>query len=705
VVAALIGARGDRRWVDASRRAAYSFFALLLVCAFALEYAFVSSDFSFRVVASHSSLETPLFYKFTAMWSSQQGSLLLWAFLLSLVASVSLYFTREKLRDVVPWATAIMLGVGVFFTSLMLFGGGVNPFETLSEVPANGVGLNPLLLHPAMMIHPPMLYVGYVSLTVPFAFAIGALISRRVDAAWIKSTRGFALVAWTFLTIGIILGARWSYTELGWGGYWAWDPVENASIMPWLITTAYIHSIMVQEKRGMLKVWNVSLIVASFTLALLGTFLVRSGILQSIHAFGDSTVGPYFLGLIILVLAGSTALIISRLPLLRSQKRIDSMASREAVFLINNLLLVAMCVLVFWGTFFPLISELFTGTESVLAAPWFDRYTTPLAVALVLFTGIGPLLAWRRISWQGIRRVFPIPTAAAAVALALLLLFTDAANSFWALAVFVLAAFTAVALAQETWRGAAARRSSAGGSIPASVIAVATRNRRRYGGYIVHLGFVVLLVGVAASSSFESKRDVTLSPGESVKVEDYTLTYQEPTVKRDGQAVVFGAKVSVEKDGRQFATLEPTRRYYQRTSGTKTIAGYFEGEATSEVGLSAGARKDFWVSIEPDTKQIRRRSSVADERFGAYMRSRVLPVIRQDPSQAGPLTQQLVAVQGLATDQIIAAYVNPELATAATFRVIVSPMVSWIWVGSIIAILGALFALWPARSPRRRKGA
>jgi cytochrome c-type biogenesis protein CcmF len=689
--------------VDASRRSAYALFALLLVCVFVIEYAFLTSDFSLSVVANHSARETPLFYKFTAMWSSQEGSLLLWAFLLSLVASVSLYFTREKLRDVVPWATAIMLGVGVFFTSLMLFGGGVNPFDTLSQVPPNGVGLNPLLQHPSMIIHPPMLYVGYVSLTVPFAFAIGALITRRVDAAWIKSTRGFALVAWTFLTIGIILGARWSYTELGWGGYWAWDPVENASIMPWLITTAYIHSIMVQEKRGMLKVWNVSLIVASFTLALLGTFLVRSGVLQSIHAFGDSTVGPYFLGLITLVLVGSTALIISRLPLLRSQKRIDSLASREAVFLVNNLLLVAMCVLVFWGTFFPLISELFTGTESVLAAPWFDRYTTPLAVALVLFTGIGPLLAWRRISWQGIKSVFPIPTAAAAVSLVLLLLFTDAADSFWALAVFVLATFTVVALAQETWRGAAARRSSAGGSVVGSIIAVATRNRRRYGGYIVHLGFVVLLVGVAASSSFETKRDVSLSPGESVKVENYTLTYERPTVKRDGQAVVFGAEVSVEKQGRQFATLEPTRRYYQRTSGTRTISGYFEGEATSEVGLRAGPRKDFWVSIEPDTNEIRRRTEVADERFGSYMRARVLPAIQKDPSQAEALTQQLVAVQGLATERIIADYVNPDMATAATFRVIVSPMVSWIWIGAIITILGALFALWPARTSRRRK--
>ena len=257
-----------------------------------------------------------------------------------------------------------------------------------------------------MMIHPPMLYSGYVAFTIPFAFAIGALVTRRLDAAWIRATRRFALIAWALLGFGLLLGARWSYTELGWGGYWAWDPVENAALMPWLIGTAFLHSIMVQEKRGMLKVWNACLIVATFSLALLGTFLVRSGVLQSIHAFGDSTVGPYILGLIAVVLIGSTALIVSRLDDLRSEKRIDSLLSRESVFLVNNLLLVALCVAIFWGTFFPLISELFTGEKSSLAAPWFDRYTTPLAIVLVLFTGIGPLLAWRRVSWASAKRVF-----------------------------------------------------------------------------------------------------------------------------------------------------------------------------------------------------------------------------------------------------------------------------------------------------------
>lgn len=702
----MIGTRGDRRWVDSSRHAVYAFFALMLICVVVIEHAFLTDDFSFAVVASHSSIDTPNFYKFTAMWSSQEGSLLLWAFILSIVSTVSLAATKHKLRDLVPWATAVMMGIAVFFTSLMLVGGGVNPFDTLSVVPVDGSGLNPLLQHPSMIIHPPMLYIGYVSLTVPFAFAIGALISRRVDAAWVKSTRGFALIAWTFLSIGIILGSRWSYTELGWGGYWAWDPVENASIMPWLITTAYIHSIMVQEKRGMLKVWNVSLIVASFSLALLGTFLVRSGVLQSIHAFGDSTVGPYFLGLIGVVVIGSTWLVISRLDILRSERRIDSLASREAVFLVNNLLLITLCAIVFWGTFFPLISELLTGTQSTLAAPWFDRYTTPVAVLLVLFTGIGPMLAWRRISWQGAKRVFTIPLIAAAIAFVLLLIFTDAAESFWALAIFTLAAFTVTALFQETWRAAAARRRAVGGSIPRAVGAIAIRNRRRYGGYTVHLGVVILLVGIAGSSSFETKRDIELTPGQSAVVNDYTVTYLEPTVSRTDQALVFGAKLQVDRNGESFAQLNPTRQYHQVTDGRpRGISTYFEGEATSEVGLKAGMLTDFWTSIEPNTNEIQSRARIADDRFRAYMVQVVQPAIQRDPSQIGPMSDQLAEVQSLATDKIIAGYTDPELQAPVTIRVIVSPMVTWIWVGAIIAILGALFAAWPSGLFKRRKTA
>src|SRR4051794_23670757 len=482
VVAALIGRKGDERWVLISRRAVYGACVLLTLCVVLIELAFRRDDFSFKIVAEHSSLETPTFYKMAAMWSSQEGSLLLWAWVLSIASSLALYATRSKLREIVPYATAVMAGIASFFTGLMLFAGGVNPFAELSPAPLDGIGLNPLLQHPSMMIHPPMLYSGYVAFTIPFAFAVGALITRKLDASWIRATRRFALIAWAFLGFGLLLGARWSYTELGWGGYWAWDPVENAALMPWLIGTAFLHSVMVQEKRGMLKVWNACLIVATFSLALLGTFLVRSGVLQSIHAFGDSTVGPYILGLIAVVLIGSTALIVSRLDDLRSEKRIDSLASRESVFLVNNLLLVGLTAAIFWGTFFPLISELFTGNKASLAAPWFDRYTTPLAILLVLFTGIGPLLAWRRVSWESAKRVFRIPTAAAVVTALALVIFTDAAHKPWALALFAFAAFSLAGLAQEFWTGAAARRKLTGESAPSAMVGLVTRNRRRYGG-------------------------------------------------------------------------------------------------------------------------------------------------------------------------------------------------------------------------------
>src|SRR6476660_4994268 len=519
-VAALIGTRGDRRFVDSSRRAVYAFAALLTICVIIIEAAFARTDLSLQVVADHSSTTTPIFYRFTAMWSSQEGSLLLWAWVLSLTSSAVLFATRNKHRELAPWATAILMGLGTFFTGLMLFD--ANPFARLSPVPPEGVGLEPLLRHPAMAIHPPMLYSGYVFFAIPFAFAIGALATRRLDASWIRATRRFALIAWLLLGIGILLGARWSYSELGWGGYWGWDPVENASLMPWLTGTAFLHSIMVQERRGMLKVWNVTLICGTFSLALLGTFLVRSGILESIHAFGASTVGGPLLGLIAVVVMGSALLIVSRLDDLRSTKRIDSLLSREAIFLVNNLLLVGMTAVIFWGTFFPLISELFTGDKASLAAPWFDRYTTPLAILLVLFTGVGPLLAWRRVSWESAKRVFRLPLAVAAVVALGLAVFTDAAEQLWALALFAFAAFALTGLAQEFWTGAAARKQLSGESGGQALVGLVSRNRRRYGGYIVHVGVIVLLIGIAASSSFQTNRDVELRPGESTTVDGRT---------------------------------------------------------------------------------------------------------------------------------------------------------------------------------------
>jgi cytochrome c-type biogenesis protein CcmF len=709
---ALAGRNGERRWVDLSRHVVYGFCALLTACVVIIELAFAGNDFSFNIVQQHSSIETPVFYKLAAMWSSQEGSLLLWAWVLSIVSSASLFATRKRLREIVPWATAVMMGVAAFFTGLMLFAPDVDPFATLNSVPSDGIGLNPLLQHPSMMIHPPMLYSGYVSLTVPFAFAIGALITRRLDAEWIRSTRRFSLIAWTFLGFGLLLGARWSYTELGWGGYWAWDPVENAALMPWLAITAFLHSIMVQEKRGMLKVWNACLIVGSFSLALLGTFLVRSGVLQSIHAFGDNTVGPYILGLIAVVMIGSTALIVSRLDDLRSPKRIDSLISRESVFLINNLLLVALAAVIFWGTFFPLISELFTGQKASLAAPWFDHYTTPLAIGLVLFTGIGPLLAWRRVTWASARRVFRVPLIVAAVALVGLLAFSDAAHKPWALALFVFAAFAIAGLGQEFWNGAVARRRLAGGSLAGAAVGVVARNRRRYGGYIVHIGIAVVLIGIAASSSFQTNRDVTLKPGQSTVVDGREITYLRPAVKVDPEKFTFVSILAVRENGKLVETLRPSRRFFRPTGvSVGTISSYFEGEATSEVGLNAGLGSDLWIASQPDITKVQHQLGVADRTFANCVRggpgtppqcsalTGLMLAAKTDPGRRPEALAAIGKLQSLTAENIARGYVADNSAT--TFKVIVNPLVTWMWIGGLIALAGALIAIWPSRGRRR----
>jgi cytochrome c-type biogenesis protein CcmF len=676
--ASLQGARsGDRRWIDSGRRAVYAMAATLTLAVVIVESAFLSDDFGFELVQAHSSTTTPAFYKLTAMWSSQAGSLLLWAWVLSLASSAAIYLTQNRHREIVPYATAVLMGLGAFFTGLMIFA--ASPFHALSPAPAEGLGLTPLLRHPSMMVHPPMLYSGYVMWSIPFAFAIGALITRRVDASWIRSTRRFALIAWTFLGIGLLLGSRWSYTELGWGGYWAWDPVENAALMPFLAGTAFLHSVMVQEKRGMLKVWNVSLIVGTFSLCLLGTFLVRSGVLQSIHAFGASTVGAPLLVLIGVVLLGSTLLIVSRLDDLRSERRIESVISREAIFLINNLLLIGMVAVIFWGTFFPLISEAFTGTRSSLAGPWFDRYVTPIAIVLVLFTGIGPLVAWGRFGAAAARRVLIWPTAAAGIALVALLLLSDAGGRPWALALFCLAAFALTALAQEFWRAGTARRSLTGEPTPVALAKGIARNRRRYGGYLVHAGIGVLLIGVAASSSFQTNRDLRLDVGQSADVGNYHVTYDRPTVDVDNERIAFGAVLDVQHDGKQYAVLSPSRNYYpSQDPALGPIGRFFNGDATSEVGLKSGGGQDLWTAFQPDLKGLEGPIKRANRKF----------------ADSGP------DVQGLLIAAIAQSYLNDP--PPATFRVIVDPLISWLYIGGLIAIGGALIGLWPSAAARRR---
>jgi cytochrome c-type biogenesis protein CcmF len=686
VGASVAAARTGRRDLAISSRRAMYCLAALLVLAFAiLEAAYLRSDFSFALVEESSSTDTPTFYKITGMWSTQDGSLLLWVLLLSLFSSAVLFLTRNSLREITPWATAVLGVVAAFFLVLMV--GWESPFDSVSAamVPPDGRGLNPLLRHPAMMIHPPMLYTGYVGFTIPFAFAVGALITRRTGADWIRATRRFALVAWTFLGTGILLGALWSYTELGWGGYWAWDPVENAALMPWLVGTAFLHSIIVQEKRGMLKVWNASLIVATFVLALLGTFLVRSGVLSSIHAFGASTIGPQFLAFIGVVVVFSVVLIISRLDSLQSEAKLDSLISREAFFLLNNLVLVALALVVLWGTFFPLISEAVTGREASVGPPWFNSITTPLALVLVVLTGIGPMLAWRRATWSGVRRVLVVPVAFAALVAFVLSVATNATDSLTSLAMFVFVAFVVAVVVQEFWRGASARSAMTGEALPRALGRLVGRNRRRYGGYLVHVGMAVLLLGVAASSAFLQQRDVRLEPGQSTKVGDYALTYQKPTAalsddrEGTGAPISLGATMVVRK-GDETTVVRPSRNFYPTRDPKKgVVSRYFEGEANSEVDVRWGLRRDLWTAIRPDISSLEKPIAEADRRF----------------PQIG--NEGLALIVG----SLLENYRNDP--PPATFRVIVSPLVSWIWLGGLMVVLGALVAAWPSPEARLRR--
>jgi cytochrome c-type biogenesis protein CcmF len=694
IVASIYGARSGRsEWVASGRRSVYAVAALCSGAFAILELAFLRSDFSFATVASHSSTTTPGFYKAAAPWSSQEGSLLLWLWLLSLWSSLVLFLTRRSLRRVAPYATAVLLGFAAFFAGLLVFL--ETPFGVLAAAPSDGTGLNPLLRHPSMMIHPPMLYSGYTLFAIPFAFAIGALVARQVGAAdWIRSTRRFALAAWFFLGLGILLGARWSYAELGWGGYWAWDPVENASLLPWLTGTAFLHSIMLQEKRGMLKIWNVSLVLATGILSILGTFLVRSGILDSIHAFGASTLGVPFVILIGLLVAGSIGLVLWRREALRSDNRLDSMLSREAIFLANNLVLVAMAFVVFWGTFWPLVAEALTGTRRSLGPPWFDRYTVPLAIVLVLLSGIGPIIAWRRATAANARRNFLVPCTVA-LSVAAVLAAAGVGSRPLALAMFACGAFVLASVGQEFWRGTAVRRTMTGQGPLRALGSLVGRNRRRYGGYLVHVGMAVVFVGVAASTAFNDARDIRLDVGQTARVGGYEFRYVRPTsrVSTTGagslEKISFGSVVEVRRDGRQVTTLRPERGYFpsRDEAGLGPLGRFFEGEATSEIGLRAGLRRDVWTAMTPDIRAL-------------------LPIIRQGDkvfaAAAGKLPPAAeAAALGTALRGLVDRYVaNPP---PATFRIITSPLVTWIWLGAIIVFGGALIALWPGGdAPGRR---
>jgi cytochrome c-type biogenesis protein CcmF len=560
-IAAVVAARRrDRRTMRSVENAFAAAFVAALVGLVALEYGLVTHDFSLQVVAEHTSRRLPLIYRMTSLWASQEGSLLLWVTVLSGAATIVMRQNRRRNRELMPWVGAVLGAIAVFFSGLAAFVS--SPFAHVAgAVAADGTGLDPSLQNPYMAAHPPMLYLGYVSMSVPFAFAMASLITGRTDARWLVSVRRWTLVSWTALGIGMLLGAHWAYVEIGWGGYWAWDPVESAALMPWLAATAFLHSVMVQEKKGMLKVWNIVLVITAFALCVFGDFLTRSGVVQSVHSFVQSAVGPWLLAFLALVLAASVTLLIVRLPTLRADHRLESVISREATFLFNNLLLLALAFAVLWGVAFPILSEAVRGVRATVAAPYYNFFLVVFGLPLLALTGIGPLIAWRRSSPASLWRTFRWPVISA-LAASVLLWLLGLGSSTAGLTALSLCVFVTVTIVMEFARGTAARRALSGGSWPGALRQLVGRNRRRYGGYVVHLAVVLLVVGVTASSAYSTVREAHLARGDTMLVGGYTLR-NEGVFKREGPNYTFDfVRLAVFRGGHADGVLDPGQRQY-----------------------------------------------------------------------------------------------------------------------------------------------
>jgi cytochrome c-type biogenesis protein CcmF len=586
VVAGAYAARyGRRRLALSAQNALIGAFGATLVASAVLMAALVRNDFSFVYAAAHTSRALPTGYTISAFWGGQEGSLLLWLLVLTGYAAAAVLLNRRSARDIVVWVVPVLGGVAVFFAFLLV--AVASPFAT-QTAPLDGRGLNPSLQNPYMMAHPPLLYLGFVGLTVPFAFAIGALLARRSDERWIVATRRWTLVAWTALGIGQLLGAHWAYEEVGWGGYYAWDPVENAALMPWLAATAFLHSVMIQEKRGMLKVWNVLLVLLAFSLSLFGTFLTRSGIVSSIHSFTQSSIGPWFLAFICVVVLGSLALVFARLPLLRAQTRLESLVSREASFLYNNLLLVALTLTILWGVAYPILHEAVYGEQRFVGQGYYNFFLRVFGLPLLLLMGIGPLVAWRRASLRGLALTFAWPLGAA-IATGLLLLAPGAGSSIPGLVAYSFSAFVLASIVLEFARGTRARRALAGGSWPRAFSDLVARNRRRYGGYIVHAAIVLLAIGIAGSSAYDVVAERQLARGDALAVGDYRLTYERLQEREAANATEVRALMRVERDGEELGTVEAGKNAYAA-----------ERQVTNEVGIRSDlvTGEDLFVIAE-----------------------------------------------------------------------------------------------------------
>jgi cytochrome c-type biogenesis protein CcmF len=546
-----------RRLAISAQNALMASFASTLVAAIVLWVALARDDFSNTYVAEHTSRALPFGYKLAAFWGGQEGSLLLWLLILTAYAALAVWLNR-RVRDLISWVVPVLAGVAFFFAFMLCFVS--SPFAT-APAPADGAGMTPSLQNPYMLAHPPLLYLGYVGLTIPYAFAMGALLSRRTDERWIVATRRWTLAAWTFLGVGQLLGAHWAYVEIGWGGYYAWDPVENAALMPWLAATAFLHSVMIQEKRGMLKVWNMVLVALAFCLSIFGTFLTRSGVISSIHSFSQSPLGGWFLGFICIVVAFSVALIYLRLPLLRAKTKLESLVSREATFLYNNLLLVAFCLTILWGVTYPLLTEALRGETRSVSKPYYNFFLHSFGLPLLLLMGIGPLVAWRRASLRALGKTFLIPLAVAVVT-GVALIAAGFGDSLPGLLAYTFSAFVAASIVLEFVRGTRAT---------GSVVKLIGRNRRRYGGYLVHASVVLLAIGIAGSSAYETVRERALQPGQSMRAAGYTLTYVGTGTQQEANAVATRATVEVSRGDTHVATLHPGKNTYpvERTTSNE----------------------------------------------------------------------------------------------------------------------------------------
>ncbi len=641
VITGLVGgAQGRADLQQSARHATFALLGALLVAVISLEVAIFRHDFSVEYVASYTSRNLPTFYLWSALYAGQKGSLLFWASVLSLFAALAQLLTSRRHRVYLPYVAAVTCLVTTFFVTVMLFA--ANPFERLAFTPLDGRGMNPQLQNPGMVFHPPMLYLGYISITIPFAFAIGALLSKKLDTEWLVAVRKWSLVSWLFLGIGLLIGMWWAYVELGWGGYWAWDPVENVALLPWLVITAFLHSVMIQEKRGMLKKWNLALILGAWLLSIFGTFITRSGVIASVHSFTQSSVGYFFLGFLVFAVAATFTLYATRLHLLEAEATLESMVSREASFLFNNLLLIGIAFSVLWGTLFPILSEAVRGTKITVGPPFFNQVNIPLGLALLALTGIGPLIAWRRASIPNLRRQFAVPVTTGVFVL--LIFLVGGMREVGPLLAVSLGGFVLATVIQEFARGARARHRQYSEPMALAVVQLLARNRRRYGGYIVHVAIVLLFVAFAGMA-FKTETQATLRPGESATLASpyghvYTFTHLGISQYNALNREITAALVDVRRDGKPVGRLRTEKRQHVDAIGRPTF------EPSTEVGIKSGLREDLYVVL-------------------------------------GGL------VGG--TEQ-------------AVYRFTINPLVWWVWFGGFVFVIGGLIVLWPGGAPVAVKG-